>query len=58
MTEQELEQTILRAARDGRLTCAAAFRVAKEANVSVKRVGKLADKLKVKIRACQLGCFP
>jgi len=56
MTEK-LEGTILAAARDGELACANALRIAKEANVSPKRIGELADKLKIKLRACQLGCF-
>jgi len=54
----ELEQRMMAAARDGKISCAMAFRIAKETNVSIKRVGKLADKLKIKIRTCQLGCFP
>ena len=56
MTEK-LEGTILAAAGDGELACANALRIAKEANVSPKRIGELADKLKIKLRACQLGCF-
>ena len=54
---EELERRFLRAAQGGELSLAAAFSIAKEANVSVKKVGELRDKLKIKIRACQLGCF-
>ena len=54
---KELEQKVVASARDGKLACAAALRIAQEANVSPKKVGELADKLKIKIRACQLGCF-
>lgn len=54
---EELERRILTAAQGGELSLAAAFCIAKEANVSVNKVGELTDKLKIKIRACQLGCF-
>lgn len=56
MTEK-LEGRMLAAAQDGKLACAQALRIAKKANVSPKRIGELADKLKIKLRACQLGCF-
>ncbi len=54
---KELERKIVAVARDGKLACAKAFEIAKEADVSVRKVGELTDKLKVKICACQLGCF-
>ncbi len=42
---------------DGRLPCAAAFAAGKELRASLKEVGDAANKLKVKIVDCQLGCF-
>jgi len=56
--EDELETKIKSALVDGRLPCAIAFRIAKEMKVSPRDVGKAADRLSVKLCACQLGCFP
>jgi len=56
--EDELEAKIKSALVDGRLPCAIAFRIAKEMKVSPRDVGKAADRLSVKLCACQLGCFP
>ncbi len=42
---------------NGRLPCPAAFKVSKELGVSRQEVGDAANKLKVKIVECQLGCF-
>lgn len=41
-----------------RLPCAAAFRLAKRHGVSVGRIGRLCDRAGIRIRRCQLGCFP
>ena len=43
---------------DGRLPCPAAFEIARKLKVPPKQVGDAATKLQVKIRNCQLGCFP
>lgn len=43
---------------EGRLLCAVAFRLEKELGVSLKEIGDTANKLKIKIANCQLGCFP
>lgn len=43
---------------DGKLPCAVAFRIAKKLKVSPKQVGDAANRLKIKISSCQLGCFP
>lgn len=45
------------AGEDKRLPCAKAMKIAEELGVAPKRVGEAADELKVKIGACQLGCF-
>jgi len=56
--EDELETKIKSALVDGRLPCAIAFRIAKELKVSPREVGDAANRLSVKLCACQLGCFP
>ncbi len=45
------------ASKDNRLTCERAHQLAKELNVSLAEIGTVCNALKVKISACQLGCF-
>jgi len=56
--DSELEKKIKDSLVDGKLPCPVAFKIAKELKVSPKAVGDAANKLGVKIRSCQLGCFP
>lgn len=44
-------------AREGRLSCAAAFAIAKDTGASPAEVGRTADLLETKITRCQLGLF-
>ncbi len=43
---------------DGRLPCGVAFKITKKLKVAPKKVADAANKLKIKIADCQLGCFP
>ncbi len=43
---------------DDQLPCAVVFKIAKELKVSLREVGKTADKLGIRTVSCQLGCFP
>jgi hypothetical protein len=54
----ELEEEIKSSLIDGRLPCEIAFKVAKKMKVSPREVGEAANRLKIKIVKCQLGCFP
>lgn len=54
----ELEEKVKVSLVDGKLPCAVAFRISREMKVSLKEVGATANKLKIKICHCQLGCFP
>ncbi len=54
----ELEEKIRSSLVNGKLPCPVAFKVAREMKVSLKEVGETANKLSIKIAACQLGCFP
>ncbi len=45
------------AAPQGKITCAAAFKLAEELGVSRAELGHLLNELKIKITNCQLGCF-
>lgn len=55
------DETILREvekrAPDKRLPCRLALRMAEEMGVGPQRIGEAANRLGVKIVACQLGCF-
>jgi len=57
MDREDLKETIKMAAKDGRITCAAAFRVAEEASLTVGLVGGVINEMGIKITTCQLGCF-
>jgi hypothetical protein len=57
LKEEEIIAKLKEAARDGKIPCAVAFKVAKDCNVSTKEIGNLLNQLKIKIASCQLGCF-
>jgi len=56
--EKTLEEGMKESLVDGKLPCAVAFGLAKKFKVTPKQVGDTANKLKLKIVSCQLGCFP
>jgi hypothetical protein len=57
MSPEEIKTRIKAAAPDGRIACAAAFRLAEELGLSRKDLGEHLNELKIKITQCQLGCF-
>ena len=57
-TAQLLEEELKACLVDGRLPCAVAFKISRKLKVSLSKVGDMANKLNIKISACQLGCFP
>lgn len=54
---ETIKQEIQKRAIDGRIDCAVARKIAEDLGVTYKEVGEAADKLGIKIKACQLGCF-
>lgn len=54
----ELDRKIQSFLVNGKLACAAAFQIAKELKVTPKEIGDACNRLQIKIRSCQLGCFP
>jgi len=58
MEREKLVEKVKAASKDGKITCAKALAVALEAKVSSREVGEILNELKIKIHACQLGCFP
>ncbi len=57
MTRETMAEAIRAAAENNRLTCERAHELAKELHVTLREIGALCDELKIKIAACQLGCF-
>jgi len=55
--QAELEERLTKASRDNRILCASALAIAKKLGLPPGEVGKTANKLKIKISKCQLGCF-
>ena len=52
-----LEDMVKASLKDGYLSCPTAWRIAKEANVPKIAVGKITDRLGIRIANCQIGCF-
>ncbi|SMC76225.1 hypothetical protein [Sporomusa malonica] len=52
-----IKEKVRELAKDGRLTCVQATQLANAEGVPPIVVGLAADAAKVKITACQLGCF-
>lgn len=57
MVEEEIRAALREAAREGKISCAVAHKIAAEKEVSLKRVGELLNEMKIKVSECQLGCF-
>ncbi len=57
MKEEEIAAKLKEAAKDGKISCPVAFKMARENGISTKELGTLLNRLKIKITECQLGCF-
>ncbi len=57
MLKEDVKTKIQAAAPEGRIPCAAAFRLAEELGISRKDLGEFLNELRIKIANCQLGCF-
>jgi hypothetical protein len=57
MSKEDIKTRIRAAAQEGKIPCAAAFRLAEELGISRKELGNLLNEMKIKIIQCQLGCF-
>ncbi len=52
-----LELKLRESASDSRISCALARKIAEDLNITYKEVGETADRLHIKIKNCELGCF-
>lgn len=55
--DDKISQAVLKAAKDGRLSCTVARKLARDLQVPPREIGDVCNKLKIKIHACELGCF-
>jgi hypothetical protein len=54
---QELEKAIAHAMQGDRITCEAAWRVAKQMGITRLELGAACEALQIKVKQCQLGAF-
>ena len=57
MDRKKLEEAILERSKGGKLPCAMCFKIAEDFGISKREMGKILNKMKIKISQCQLGCF-
>ena len=53
----KLEQRLHELSTKNRIHCSTALAIAKSFRIPSREVGKAANRLKIKISKCQLGCF-
>lgn len=58
MDEQGVIGKIKAHAKDGKISCKQAQKLADEEGIPYNDMGGLLNELKIKISSCQLGCFP
>jgi hypothetical protein len=54
---KEILEAVENASREKQISCTEARRLAEELKIPPRLIGEAANKLKIKIRACELGCF-
>ena len=55
--EDKVKEEIRKKAKNNRLPCPVARKIAQELDVSYREISRAADELKIKITNCELGCF-
>ncbi|MDI6892555.1 MAG: hypothetical protein QMD08_06150 [Actinomycetota bacterium] len=56
-SSDKVREVVKEKARDGKLSCPEARKIAKELGVPTREVGCAANELKIKLYGCELGCF-
>lgn len=54
---RDTEEILKERSVEDKITCSDARKIAEELGIDYKEVGKTANKLKIKIKDCELGCF-
>jgi hypothetical protein len=57
MEREKLFEAVRKAAVNNRLSCARAHELVDELGTTLQEIGAVCNELKIKIAACQLGCF-
>jgi polyhydroxyalkanoate synthesis regulator phasin len=57
VTKEQLVNAVQQVVKDGRLSCEQAHELGRELGVPLRDIGAVCNELKIKITACQLGCF-
>lgn len=59
MSEQKgkITEAVKEAAKEGKISCTAARKIANDFNVPPKVIGDVCEEQEIKIKACELGCF-
>ena len=57
MTREKIMEAIRSGAVNNRLTCEKAHELSASLGIPLREIGDLCNELKIKISACQLGCF-
>ncbi|MEJ2744088.1 MAG: hypothetical protein P8123_00115 [bacterium] len=57
MDEDLVAQRLKEESRDGGIACAVVLRLAEEVGMPPRDLGGITNRLGIKIRSCQLGCF-
>jgi len=57
MTKEEIVAKIEETAVNGKIACQVALALAKELDVPARQIGDIATERRIRIAACQLGCF-
>jgi len=55
--QETLEKLLLKASKASRIKCSSALAIANSLGIPPSAVGNAANKLKIRISKCQLGCF-
>lgn len=58
MSEERIAQAINEAGIGKEITCPQAFAIAQKLKIPKKTIGEYCNSHAIKIRGCQLGCFP
>ncbi len=57
-TEEELQENIRRAVRNGRIDCGFLLDLAGKTQTPPEEIGRLCNEMNLRISNCRLGCFP
>jgi hypothetical protein len=58
MERGALKEKIAAESTEGKIACSRAWALADELHISRKELGDLLNEMEIKVRSCQLGCFP